>query len=63
MRLKCIFCKYKDICIPEQESHLTEYKRLQRKYIKLLKEYDELYVKHENLKYNLQQFIRTNSNH
>ena len=67
MRLKCLFCKYKSVCIPEQESHLSNYQKLQKKYLDLLKsygilnqQYDELYVNYENLKFNLQTFIREN---
>ena len=70
MRLKCLFCKYKAVCIPEQERGLTEYKILQKRheelvhrYSHLAQDYDELYVKYENLKFNLQSFIRENDNH
>ena len=70
MRLKCLFCKYKSVCIPEQESHLTEYKALKERhknlvqtYSHLAQDYNALYVKYENLKFNLQSFIRENNNH
>lgn len=70
MRLKCRFCKYKSVCIPEQESHLTDYKKLQKMYTEVIEnyrilseDYNDLFVKYENLKYNLQNFIRENNNH
>ena len=70
MRLKCLFCKYKAVCIPEQEERLSDYNYLQKANIKLVQEntklendYNDLYVKYENLKYNLQSFIRENNNH
>lgn len=70
MRLKCIFCKYKPVCIPEQESNLTSYKKLQNMYMEVIEnyrilneDYNNLYVKYENLKFNLQSFIKENDNH
>lgn len=77
MRLKCLFCKYKAVCIPEQESNLTKYHKLKMEYKNLYNEYieisnllanksedfDDLFVKYENLKYNLQLFIRENDKH
>lgn len=27
-KLKCVFCKYKEVCIPEQEKTLTKYKQV-----------------------------------
>lgn len=68
--LKCLFCRYKVVCIPEQESHLTDYKKLQKMYLQVVEnyrilneEYNNLYVKYENLKFNLQAFIKENNNH
>ena len=67
MRLKCLFCRYKSVCLPEQESHLTDYQKLQKMYLEVVEnyrilseDYNDLYVKYENLKYNLQNFIREN---
>ena len=39
MRLKCLFCKYKAVCIPEQESNLTAYKKLQKMYMEVIENY------------------------
>ena len=68
MRLKCLFCKYKAVCIPEQESNLTSYKKLQKMYMEVVEnyrilseDYNKLYVQYENLKFNLQSFIRENN--
>lgn len=48
--LKCLFCRYKDVCIPEQEIHLTKYKQLKLDYNQLTHSYTYLLDKYYDLK-------------
>lgn len=48
--LKCLFCRYKDVCIPEQEIHLTKYHQLQRDFKQLSQNYTNLLDKYYDLK-------------
>lgn len=50
MRIKCLFCRYKDVCIPEQEIHLTKYSQLQLDYKELSHNYTDLLDKYYDLK-------------
>ena len=60
MQIKCFFCKYKALCIPDQEDGLTEYRRLKASYKILVHEYVELAEKYKNLRVNLENFIKEN---
>ena len=48
--LKCLFCRYKDVCIPEQEFHLTNYAHLKLQYKDLSHNYTDLLDKYYDLK-------------
>ena len=50
MSLKCLFCRYKDVCIPEQEIHLTKYQQLHSDYNQLKHSYTDLFDKYYDLK-------------
>ena len=58
MQLKCRFCKYKALCIPEQEEGLTEYKKLVKNHLILVHDYVELAEKYKNLRENLENYIK-----
>ena len=50
MRLKCLFCKYKEVCIPEQENHLNKYSQLKLDFTQLRDNYTDLLDKYYDLK-------------
>jgi len=60
MRIKCLFCKYRAVCIPEQEDGLTKYSRLKKSYNLLVHDYTELATKYINLRANLENYIQEN---
>lgn len=31
MQLKCLFCKYKKVCVPEMESNLKSYRNMKKR--------------------------------
>lgn len=48
--LKCLFCKFKDVCLPEQETHQTKYAQLKIDYAELSYNYTDLFDKYYDLK-------------
>lgn len=50
MMLKCLFCRYKDVCIPEQEINLTRYAQLKISFKQLNQSYTDLLDKYYDLK-------------
>lgn len=60
--IKCLFCKYRAVCLPEQEDGLTKYSRLKKSYSTLVHDYTELATKYINLKENLENFIQEHEN-
>lgn len=58
--LKCLFCKYRPVCIPEQEDGLTKYSRLKKSYDLLVHDYTALAIKYVNLRANLENYIQQN---
>lgn len=60
---KCLFCKYRAVCLPEQEDGLTKYSRLKKSYNLLVHDYTELATKYINLRANLENYIQENETH
>lgn len=58
--LKCLFCKYRAVCIPEQEDGLTKYSRLKRKHKQLLNKYSSVVNAYLDLRTKLENYIQEN---
>lgn len=63
MRLKCLFCKYKKICLPEMKDGLTQYSRLIQKHKQLLNKYSFIVEAYVDLRAKLENYIAEHESH
>ena len=63
MRLKCLFCKYKKICVPEMEDGLTQYSRLIQKHKQLLNKYSYIVEAYVDIRTKYENYIVEHESH